>query len=79
MPLPAMLPRPMDHEASLFKDARHGGPRCCKRDTYISLDNAIDFIGKELNVSLEKEEKISCEFSHLNKQCLKQDCQYFAG
>jgi len=62
---------------SLLSVARHGGPRCCKRDTYISLDRAVDFIEKELDVSLEKEEKISCEFSHLNKQCLLEDCQYY--
>ena len=64
---------------SLLQVARHGGPRCCKRDTYISLDNSIDFIAAELKISLEKEEKIDCEFSHLNKQCLEQDCQYYAG
>ena len=64
---------------SLLEVARQGGPRCCKRDTFISLDRAIDFIGTELKVNLEKEQKISCEFSHLNKQCLKVECQYYAG
>jgi hypothetical protein len=64
---------------SLMSVAMHGGPRCCKRDTYLSLGRAIDFIGKELEVSLEKEENISCEFSHLNKQCLLEGCQYFPG
>lgn len=62
---------------SLMLVARQGGPRCCKRDTYISLNQAVDFIEKELGVGLEKEEKISCEFSHLNKQCLQEDCQYY--
>jgi len=64
---------------SLLLVARHGGPRCCKRDTYISLDRAVDFIEQELKVSLEKEEHIRCEFSHLNKQCLLEDCQYYPG
>ena len=64
---------------SLILVARHGGPRCCKRDTFISLDRAVDFIEKELEVSLEKEEDISCEFSQLNKQCLLEDCQYYPG
>lgn len=59
--------------------ALHGGPRCCKRDTFISLDRAVDFIEKELEVSLEKEENISCEFSHLNKQCLLDECQFYPG
>ena len=64
---------------SLMSVAVHGGPRCCKRDTYLSLGRAIDFIGKELEISLEKEENISCEFSHLNKQCLLEGCQYYPG
>ena len=57
--------------------ALHGGPRCCKRDTFISLGEAIDFIEKELGVSLEKEDRIRCGFSHLNKQCLHEECQYY--
>jgi hypothetical protein len=64
---------------SLMSVALHGGPRCCKRDTYLSLDRAVDFIEKEQGVSLEKEENISCEFSHLNKQCLLEECQYYPG
>jgi len=64
---------------SLMMVARHGGPRCCKRDTFISLDRAIDFIEVELDVSLEKEEDIQCQFSHLNKQCLLENCQYYPG
>jgi hypothetical protein len=62
---------------SLLSVAMHGGPRCCKRDTYISLGKAIEFIERELGVSLERESGIECEFSHLNKQCLKKDCQYY--
>jgi hypothetical protein len=64
---------------SLMSVALHGGPRCCKRDTYISLNRAVDFIEKELEVKLGKEENISCEFSHLNKQCLLDECQFYAG
>ena len=37
----------------------------------------IDFIEKELGVSLEKEDRIRCGFSHLNKQCLHEECQYY--
>jgi hypothetical protein len=64
---------------SLMLVAKHGGPRCCKRDTFLSLNQAVDFIERELGVSLEKEEGHRCEFSHLNKQCLKEECQYFTG
>jgi hypothetical protein len=64
---------------SLMLVATHGGPRCCKRDSFIALNQSVDFIARELGVSLEKEEDLSCDFSHLNKQCLQEECQYFAG
>jgi len=54
-----------------------GGPRCCKRDSFIAIKEAIDFIRKTFNVELELPSNIYCEFSHLNKECLKQDCSFY--
>ena len=64
---------------SLMLVAAHGGPRCCKRDSFLALNQSLDFIARELGVYLEKEENLSCEFSHMNKQCVQEDCPYFAG
>lgn len=51
------------------------GPRCCKRNAYNSILTAIDFVNENYNIKLEKE-KITCEFSPLNKECLKNNCPY---
>lgn len=51
------------------------GPRCCKRDGYIALDTAIDYINCHYDVKLEKTE-IKCGFSKKNQQCIGNKCPY---
>jgi len=60
----------------LSKIAEQGGPRCCKRDTYIALEHAIEFVKNNLNLELEAD-SISCTFSKQNKECKLADCQYY--
>lgn len=63
---------------SLVSIADHGGPRCCKRDTYLSLRSAQAFLRQRLGVKLEMTAHIRCEFHALNKQCLGEACPFFA-
>lgn len=65
--------------ASLLEIAEHGGPRCCKRDTFLALQTAHGFAQRELGISLELTSPIRCEFSPMNKECLKGECPFFAG
>lgn len=53
-----------------------GGPRCCKRHSYLSMLNAIDFVEKQMGVYMEKD-KIKCEYSKLNKECIKEKCPFY--
>lgn len=55
-----------------------GGPRCCKRNAFISLSYAINFVKEKYNVNMEIS-NISCEFSNSNKQCIGIRCPYFKG
>lgn len=55
--------------------AKIGGPRCCKRNAFISLTTAIEFLKNKYNINLEKED-IICEYSISNKQCLKDKCPF---
>ncbi len=64
---------------SLSSVADHGGPRCCKRDTFLSIQSAIDFCAEHLGVIFETAGTPVCGFSHLNKECLHHDCIYFAA
>ena len=62
---------------SLQKVAMSGGPRCCKRDTYISLLEALNFLENHLNVIIEHNNSIICRFFQNNKQCLELKCQFY--
>lgn len=61
---------------SLKKVAESGGPRCCKRDTYISIGSAVEFLQEKYNINLPLSEA-KCTFSHRNKSCKREDCNYY--
>lgn len=52
-----------------------GGPRCCKRDAFISFQTAIRHINENYDVQLESS-SIHCHFSGKNEQCLKERCPF---
>jgi hypothetical protein len=62
---------------SLISIARHGGPRCCKRDVYLALQEAVQFLKEEFGVSLGSQE-VHCRFSDRNRECLKASCLFFS-
>ena len=53
-----------------------GGPRCCKRDSFTAIREAVLFAKENLNVEMETD-KIICTFSELNNQCIKERCPYY--
>ena len=63
----------------LMEIANHGGPRCCKRDTYLALLTAGAFIKKNFAINFHLAEEIRCGFFELNKECLKTDCPFYVG
>ena len=66
---------------ALEKLGKVGGPRCCKRNAYLALEAAIDFVNENKNhfgIVLEKD-KIECSFSSKNQQCKKEGCPFFRG
>lgn len=58
--------------------AEVGGPRCCKRNAFISLLTAIDFVNETYGIELPKNKPVCC-FSHKNRQCIKPQCPFFKG
>ena len=62
---------------ALMSIALHGGPRCCKRNTYLAIMEAAQFLKENLNVRMVISSKIQCQFSHLNKECLKEKCHFY--
>ena len=53
----------------------HGGPRCCKRDSYLAVREAVRFTGENLGVHM-KTDPIRCTRSQLNNQCLGEECPF---
>jgi len=56
--------------------AEVGGPRCCKRDAYLAFQEVIDYMNKNYDVKIEKQD-IKCSYSDKNQQCLKKNCPFY--
>jgi len=53
-----------------------GGPRCCKRNAFLSLEEAVKFVNEKYEVMLE-DEKANCKHSKINKQCIGNKCPFY--
>ncbi len=62
--------------AALGKIGEIGGPRCCKRDSFLSIVAAVDFADKHFGIKMEKP-KIICHYSSENNQCIGKRCPFF--
>ena len=60
---------------SLTKIADVGGPRCCKRDSFLSVLTAIDFVKEHFGIGMEKRDVI-CRYSARNNQCIGSRCPF---
>lgn len=54
-----------------------GGPRCCKRNSFTAVLEAIDYVHENFGITMEKPKKHICHFKPLNDQCLKTECPFF--
>ena len=52
-----------------------GGPRCCKRDSFLSILSAVDFVKEKFGVEMEKPEVV-CRYSSKNNQCIGNRCPF---
>lgn len=62
--------------ASLGKIGEIGGPRCCKRDSFISILAAVDFVKKNFGIEMEQPAKVVCNYSAQNNQCIGRRCPF---
>ena len=51
------------------------GPRCCKRDSYIAIRSAIEFVKEEFDVEMESS-NIICTHHEQNNQCIGSRCPF---
>ena len=52
-----------------------GGPRCCKRDSFLSILSAVDFVKENFGVEMERP-AIVCKYSAQNNQCIGKRCPF---
>lgn len=64
--------------AALGKIGEIGGPRCCKRDSYLSILAAIDFSEEHFGVKMKKP-NIVCHYAPQNNQCIGKRCPFSAA
>lgn len=60
---------------ALARVAKTGGPRCCKRDAFASIEQAVVYIKRRYDITLDIQ-PIKCEFSSQNEQCIENRCPY---
>lgn len=60
----------------LKRIAALGGPRCCKRDSFVTLDEAVDMTREVLGIPLEKDAHTRCTHMQRNAQCLGKRCPF---
>ncbi len=53
-----------------------GGPRCCKRDSWLSILKAVEFIKENLGIEMETPKRIICSYSKQNNQCIGKRCPF---
>ena len=61
----------------LGKLADIGGPRCCKRTSFVSILEAAAFCKEQLDVQMDLPDEIKCAHFPRNKQCLKNKCPFY--
>ncbi len=54
---------------------KNGGPRCCKRDSYLAIIEAIEFTREKLGVNMELGQ-VTCSRSYMNNQCIGEKCPF---
>lgn len=62
--------------ASLTRIAEVGGPRCCKRGSYLSIQAAVDFVEAHLGIRMDKS-TVVCTHYDSNNQCIRQRCPFY--
>lgn len=58
--------------------ASFGGPRCCKRCTWLSILSVKEQIESVLNLTMPFTDSPRCGFSDINDLCIRVKCPFFA-
>ena len=54
---------------------RAGGPRCCKRDSFLAILAAVDFVREQLGIQMVRTVPV-CPYGSRNNQCIGERCPF---
>ena len=63
---------------ALARIGEAGGPRCCKRDAYFAIMEAVRFTREALGVSMALSGPLCTRFGQ-NRHCLRSRCPFYGG
>lgn len=64
---------------ALTRIAEIEGPRCCKRNSFIALQSALDTMETVLDIRLQRHDEIICKYHRDNPDCKLAACPYYPG
>lgn len=62
---------------SLARIAEIDGPRCCKRNSFLAIYNACDYVKEKFGVEMQPTKDVVCTFSDRNDECVGKACPFF--
>jgi hypothetical protein len=63
---------------SLYTIANAGGPRCCKRNSFLAIEEAVSFVKEHFGIEIDSPgRELKCQFHPLNKECRKEECRFY--
>jgi hypothetical protein len=62
---------------SLETIALHGGPRCCKRNTFLAIQSAASFTKEHFGIVMPVTKPVRCTFSDTIRECVTRDCPFY--
>lgn len=61
---------------TLEKISDCNGPRCCKRNAFLTIPTVIDLIDENLGIKMEKSVEFKCFFFNWNNECIMMECPF---
>lgn len=62
----------------LQKIAAYPGPRCCKRTSFLALQEGIPYINEKCGLRLTMDDEIQCKYHKINVDCIESKCPFYA-
>lgn len=63
---------------SLQAIALAGGPRCCKRNSFLAILKTVRFVRDRFRVEMQLgPDRLVCAFHHMNNECRKVECRFY--